>query len=229
MQQALRILRIFLEKGELNDTDEPARFADYQDADVRNELEKMASELSFTLVEAPHAVYFVPDMDNPFLSMSLGDLRKGVGSNAHNVDAFLQCYIIMFILYLFFGGKNTDPKQASFLQIKDIAAELDHRLSVSANQAAPVWQENMEINFTQIVQLWNSLPLREDGHRTSREETVLKACRLMEKQNLLTLVDEQKEVRTTKRLDDLMINYYLSEDRVKSIQALFAREETRNA
>jgi hypothetical protein len=51
----------------------------------------------------------------------------------------------------------------------------------------------------------------------------------MEKQNLLTLVDEQKEVRTTKRLDDLMINYYLNEDRVQSIQALFAREETQNA
>ena len=225
MKETLHILKILLTEGELNDTGEPALFADFKDPKVRSELEEFAEEMAFTLVEVPHAVYLVPEMDNPFLSLSLGDLRKGIGSAARTVDAFLQCYIIMVILYLFFGGKNTDPKRTPFLQIRDIVAELDKRLSVPEEQAAPIWQEQMEINFTQVAQVWNNLSVREENRRTSREETVLKACRLLERQQLLTFYDEQKEIRTTRRLDDLMVNYYLSDERVAAIQSLFAREE----
>lgn len=225
MKETLQILKILLTHGELNDTDEPARFADFKDPKVRAELDDFAQELAFSLVEVPHTVYLVPDMDNPFLSLSLGDLRKGIGSTARTVDAFLQCYIIMVILYLFFGGKNTDPKRTPFLQVKDIVAELDKRLGGPAAEAAPVWQEQAEINFTQIAQVWNNLAVREENRRASREETVLKACRTLEKQKLLVFYDEQREIRTTQRLDDLMVNFYLSDERVAAIQSLFAREE----
>ena len=228
MKETLHILRILLTEGELNDTGEPDLFADFKDPQVRSELEDFAQELAFHLVEVPHAVYLVPEMDNPILSISLGDMRKGIGSTARTVDAFLQCYIIMIILYLFFGGRNADPKRTPFLQIRDIVAELDRRLSVPAGQAAPVWQEQMEINFTQVTQVWNNLSVREENRRTSREETVLKACRLLEKQKLLTFYDEQKEIRTTRRLDDLMVHYYLSEERIATIQNLFAKEEAGN-
>ncbi|HBG55184.1 MAG TPA: hypothetical protein DDW99_02875 [Ruminococcaceae bacterium] len=195
---------------------------------MREELQELAEALSFTLVEVPHAVYLVPEVDNPFLSVSLGDLRKGVGTSAHTVDAFLQCYIIMVILYCFFGGKNADPKRASFLQIKDVAAELDRHFARSAEQTAQPWQEKMMINFDQIAQVWNNLPLRETNRGSSREETVRKACRFLEKQKLVVLLDEQNEIRTTRRLDDLMIHYYLNDERIAELHRLFAREEEKD-
>jgi hypothetical protein len=225
MKETLQILKILLTDGELNDTAEPVRFADFKDPKVRAELEDIAQELMFTLVEAPHAVYLVPEMDNPFLSLSLGDLRKGIGSTARTVDAFLQCTIMMVILYLFFGGKNTDPLRVPFLQIKDIVSELDKRLSVPEEQTAPVWQEEMEINFMQISRIWNNLSVREDNRRTSREETVLKACRMFERQKLVCFYEDGTEIRPTDRLRNLMMNFYLSDERVSAIQSLFAQEE----
>lgn len=229
MKETLQILKILLTDGELNDISNPARFADFKDPKVRAELEEFAEELMFTLVEVPHAVYLVPEMDNPFLSLTLGDLRKGIGSAARTVDAFLQCTIMMVILYLFFGGKNTDPLRTPFLQIKDIVAELDRRLAIPEEQAAAVWQEEMEINFTQVAQTWNNLSIREDSRRASREETVLKACRALEKQKLIGFYEEGTEIRPTTRLKDLMTNYYLSDERVAAIQSLFAREENSHA
>lgn len=225
MKETLQILKILLTDGELNDAAEPVRFADFKDPKIRAELEDFAQELLFTLVEVPHAVYLVPEMDNPFLSLSLGDLRKGIGSAARTVDAFLQCIIIMVILYLFFGGKNTDPLRTPFLQIKDIVLELDKRLSVPEEQTAPVWQAEMEINFTQVAQIWNNLSVREDSRRTSREETVLKACRALERQRLVCFYEDGTEIRPTDRLRDLMTNFYLSDERVSTIQSLFAQEE----
>jgi hypothetical protein len=229
MKETLQILKILLTDGELNDASEPARFADFKDPKVRAELENIAEELMFTLVEVPHAVYLVPEMDNPFLSLTLGDLRKGIGSAARTVDAFLQCYIMMVILYLFFGGKNTDPLRTPFLQIKDIVAELDKRFSMPEEQTAPAWQEEMEINFTQAAQIWNNLSVREDNRRTSREETVLKACRTLEKQKLIGFYEDGTEIRPTVRLKDLMTNYYLGDERVSAIHSLFAGEENNNA
>ncbi len=229
MKETLQILRILLTDGELSDTSEPARFADFKDPKVRAELDEFAEELMFTLVEMPHAVYLVPEMDNPFLSLTLGDLRKGIGSAARTADAFLQCFIIMVILYLFFGGRNTDPLRTPFLQIKDIVSELDKRFSLSAEQAAPVWQEEMEINFMQVAQIWNNLSVREDSRRASREETVLRACRTLEKQRLVGFYEDRTEIRPTSRLKDLMTNYYLSDERVAAIQSLFAQEENNHA
>lgn len=229
MKETLQILKILLTDGELNDTADPARFADFKDPKVRAELENFAEELMFTLVEVPHAVYLVPETDNPFLSMTLGDLRKGIGSAARTVDAFLQCFIIMVILYLFFGGRNTDPLRTPFLQLKDIVSELDSRFSVPPEQAAPVWQEEMEINFTLTAQIWNNLSIREDSRRASREETVLKACRTIEKQKLIGFYENATEIRPTTRLKDLMTHFYLGDERVAAIQRLFAREGTSHA
>jgi hypothetical protein len=44
---------------------------------------------------------------------------------------------------------------------------------------------------------------------------------LLERQNLLRLVDNEREIRCTRKLDDLMLNYYLSDSRVEEIHALF--------
>lgn len=229
MKEALQIFKILLMDGELNDVTEPVRFADFKDSEVRAELEQIAEELMFTLVEVPHAVYLVPEMDNPFLSMTLGDLRKGIGSAARTVDAYLQCTIMMVLLNLFFGGRNTDPLRRPFLQIKDLVAELDQFFSIPEEEAAPIWQDEMEINFPLVAQSWNNLSIREENRRASREEAVLKACRALEKQKLLGFYENNTEIRPTTRLKDLMTHYYLQDKRVGAIQKLFALEEDRHA
>ncbi len=229
MKETYQILKTLLMNGELDAGDDKALFSEWKDPRVRDELEDLAEALSFALVEVPHAVYLVPEMDNPFLSVSLGDLRRNVGTAAHTVDAFLQCYILMFILYRFYGGKNANPKQTAFLQIADIVRDLDKRLQSADTHRAEVWQEEMGINFERIAQVWNNLSLRETNKSTTREETVRRACRFLEKQKLVNLLDDQREIRPTQRLDDLMLHYYLNDERVQDIHRLFAKEEDDHA
>lgn len=37
----------------------------------------------------------------------------------------------------------------------------------------------------------------------------------------MIILDDEREIRTSKRLDDLMLNYYLSEKRVQEINRIF--------
>ena len=55
----------------------------------------------------------------------------------------------MTILYMFYGGKNKNPKQADFLQVKDIVNKLDETLSLTSNEEAQKIEERYSINFIQ--------------------------------------------------------------------------------
>lgn len=61
----------------------------------------------------------------------------------------------------------------------------------------------------------------DEGKHITRVGLVLRACNFMVDQKLFVLRDDKREVRTTRRLDDLMINYYLGMDRVSEIREMF--------
>ncbi len=221
MRRALKIYRKLIEDGKLHDKDDPYLYSDYKDSEVRDMLESFGEELGFTLVDIPHTVYLVPDIDNDLLSFSLRDIRESVASSARLVEAFLQCYIVMTILYLFYGGKNNNPKQRTFLQIKDIVSELDTHFSNASNEMQETLESKYSINFKNIAEIWASRPIYDDTKRTTRHEAVMRACRLLERHKLTDFYDDRREIRTTQRLDDLMINYYLDERRIEDINSIF--------
>ena len=134
MEKALKIYKKFLEKGQITDTEDKELYFEFKDNEVRNILETMARELDFQIIAAPHSVYFVPNLDNNLLGFSVKDIRESIKKDAKLIDAFLEIYIIMTILYMFYGGKNKNPKQADFLQIKDIVNKLDETLSNTSEE-----------------------------------------------------------------------------------------------
>ena len=125
MEEAFRIYKRLLEKGQITDTEDKELYFNFKEQEVRDILDVMARELDFRIVAVPHAVYFVPNVENNLFGFSLKDVRESVKKDANLKDAFLQIYIIMTILYMFYGGKNKNPKQVDFLQIKDILSKLD--------------------------------------------------------------------------------------------------------
>jgi len=46
---------------------------------------------------------------------------------------------------------------------------------------------------------------------------------------LLRIVDDDREIRTTRKLDDLMLNYYFNDSRIAEINGLFEGEAEVNA
>ena len=215
MRQAAKILNKLLTTGELNSGDTEL-FAEFRSLEVRAELDIWGEEMGFELKDINGSVYLIPHADSDLLSYSIKDIRE----NDRMVDAFLQCYIIMTILWLLYGGKNNNPKSVIFLQIKDISKSLDERFADAAAPLSTIMEDEYEINFTQIAAAWNAMPVQDEVRRKTRTGVVLRACRLLERQRLVDIVDDGREIRPKKRLDDLMIGYYLDYQRVEAIHAL---------
>lgn len=221
MEKAFKIYKRFLEKGQITDTEDKELYFDFKEQEVRNVLDIMARELNFQIITAPHCVYFVPNVENNLFGFSLKDIRESVKKDASLKDAFLQIYIIMTILYMFYGGKNKNPKQADFLQVKDIVNKLDETLSLTSNEEAQKIEERYSINFIQISDYWRMKMLKEENKLKTRTGTVLTACKLLRDEKLIVITDDDTEIRATKKLDDLMQYYYLGEDRIYEINDIF--------
>lgn len=218
MKTALKIFKKLLADGAIDDKKDSELFREYLVPENHNDMSEIAAELDFDLVELPHNVYMVPKLSNSIIGFTIKELRADTVPDPSLTKAYLQCYIIMFILHLFYGGKNSDPKNTEFLQIKDIVSGLDERFgNIDADSA----ETEYGICFGAIGELWSSKAVIDEGKYATRVGFVLKACRFMERQKLFAVRDGEREVRTTPRLDDLMINYYLSMDRVTEIRKMF--------
>ena len=136
----------------------------------------------------------------------------------------------MFILYLFYGGKNTDPKQAEFLQLKDIVQALDDKFSKVDEDAKRLLEEDYSINFQNITDEWHAKQVDGVG-RNTRKYMVKKACDILEKEKLVFYPNGEKdiEIRPEEKLDNLMRYYYLLEDRIKEINQIFMIGDDNNA
>lgn len=231
MEEALKIYKTLLEQGEISKQKDKELFQSYTEhPEIKEILEKFERELNFKIVETPRTLYLVSGIDNKILSFSLKDIRESIRTDAKLIDTFLICYIIMFILYLFYGGKNADPKQAEFLQLKDIVVALDERFEKIDEDAQTLLEEDYSINFQNIADEWKS-KIADGNTRNTRKYMVRKACDILEKEKLVFYPNGEKdlEIRPEEKLDNLMRYYYLLEDRIKEINQIFMIGDDKNA
>ena len=223
LNTALRIFKKLLDRGQIDRDSDGDLFLEYRNGEVRSILARMEEEMEFTIVEASSTLYLVPDSSNILLGFVSKDLREWVASDARLLDSYLLCYIIMFMLYLFYGGRNRNPKQRDYLRVSKLSEELDQRLGLALLdlEGTSGLEERYGLNFIKIAELWESKQDYEEKARKTKTGTIINACRLLERHNLIRLVDNDREIRCTRKLDDLMLNYYLSDTRVDEIQALF--------
>ena len=216
LNTALRIFKKLLDRGQIDRDSDGDLFLEYRNGEVRSILAQMEEEMEFTIVEASSTLYLVPDSSNILLGYVSKDLREWVASDARLLDSYLLCYIIMFMLYLFYGGRNRNPKQRDYLRVSKLSEELDQRLGLALLdlEGASGLEERYGLNFIKIAELWESKQDYEEKARKTKTGTILNACRLLERHNLIRLVDNDREIRCTRKLDDLMLNYYLSDNRV---------------
>lgn len=224
LNTALKIFKKLLDRGQLDRETDSDLFLEYRNAEVRSALAEMEEELEFRIIEAPSTLYLVPEGGNSLLGFVSKDLREWVASDARLLDSYLLSYIVMVILYLFYGGKNRNPKQREYLRISKLSEELDHRFAraLADEERTAGLEEQYGLNFIRMAELWEAKQDFEERARKTKTGTILNVCRLLERQNLLRIVDNEREIRCTRKLDDLMLNYYLSDSRVDEIHALFA-------
>lgn len=224
LNTALKIFKKLLDKGQIDRESDGDLFLEFRNGEVRSALALMEEEFDFRVIEASsNTLYLVPDSGNSLLGFVSKDLREWVASDARLLDSYLLCYISMYIFYLFYGGHNRNPKQREYLRISKLSEELDLRFAAAL--AEPVETSGLEerygLNFIKVAELWESKQDFEEKARKTKTGTILNACRLLERQNLIRLVDNDREIRCTRKLDDLMLNYYLSDSRLDEIHSIF--------
>jgi hypothetical protein len=224
LQTALKVFRALLENGQLDRDVNEELFIEYMNPEVLEYLNNFEEEMDCRIVRYSNTIYLIPSCDNKLLGFRTKDLREWFGANARLSDVFLMDYIVMFVLYLFYAGKNKNPKQREFLRISTLLEELDRRftniLSTDREEMAKM-EDQYSINFIRIAEIWVSKKGFEEKKLNTKMGTVLRVCKLLEQEKLVRIVDDEKEIRTTRKLDDLMINYYLNDNRVLEVQAIF--------
>lgn len=226
MRESMKVIKYLIMNNSINDRDNAELFELASREEIRDELEEIGEEWDFTLVRTFHDIYIVPLPDNELFNMRFREFRESITPNARKADAYLQCYIIIVILWMFFGSRNSDPQRTESLRIKDIVLKLDERFS-DENKAEQM--EAAQLNFHRIADKWNGNLYKDEGRKQSKTELVKTACRILIKNGLVIFADDEDEIRCRKRLSDLMKNYYLSDKRIMEINKLFEKEEEDHA
>lgn len=226
LKLALTIYNKLLEAGEIDSRTDSELYLNYKNEEIRAILSQFEEELNFKLLDTGTAIYLIPGMDNDVLGYVMKDIRAGIASDARTVDAFLQCYICMIIFKLFYGGRNTSPIQREFIQTKDLIEELDGRMEGYLKQKEQTLslEEAVGINFLKTAEFWANKQMGDGVSRKTKSGTVLRAFSLLEKERLIRVLEEGRQIRRTKRMDDLFLYYYLDEERVQEIHRIFEQQ-----
>ena len=178
------------------------------------------------LLNFDDTVYLVPSISSQIVGIQPGELRRYFGSNASNKDVYLGYYIMMFIFYEFYSGKNKEPKKTDFIQVSHLINHLDERfdrLEKMNKEEIENLEEEYCINLASCMEIWMNLLVDHESKRKTKTKIIENIIKILEDNKLAYMVENQ--IRTTKKLDVLMRQYYLNADRVGLISEAFERGE----
>lgn len=232
VKTAVKIFRILVEQGELNRGEYGDLFVEYIDSDVQSILNSFEDEMDCSIKKIGNTLYLLPNYDNSILGFRNKDWREWMGSTATNLDVYLAYYITMFTLFKFYGGKNKNPKKLEFLRIVNLIEDLDRRFEAILGEEeheVQVKEEEIGLNILKVARFWKEKIVDEENKKKTKYAVVKKICKLLENEKLIYLIDFDSEIRTTRKLDDIMTYYYLNDSRLEDINSIFSQEVTINA
>ena len=84
-------------------------------------------------------------------------------------------------------------------------------------------EEEYCINLASCMEIWMNMLVDHESKRKTKTKIIESIVKILEEHKLAYLVENQ--IRTTKKLDVLMRQYYLNADRVRLISEAFERGE----
>lgn len=202
-------------------------FIDYLDPEVQEAMNNFEEEMNCKILKVNNSLYLLPDYDNSLLGFRNKDFKEWLGSGARLNDIYLSYFITMFILYKFYNGKNKNPKQREFLGVMALIEDLDQRFqAILAKDSEEIFgkEEELAFNLAAIAEGWQQRLVFDDTKRTTKLGFIIRICGMLEQEKLIRLMENKKEIRTTKKLDDLMSHYFLNDSRINEINAIFREE-----
>ena len=226
VKSAIKIIRLLLAQGEINKREQAFLYGEYLETEVQEVLSIFEEEFECKLLNFDDTVYLVPNINSQIIGIQPGEFRRYFGSNATNKDVYLSYYIMMYIFYEFYSGKNKDPKKTDFIQVSHLISHLDERferLGKMDKEEVEHLEEEYFINLASCMEIWMNLLVDHETKRKTKTRIIESIVKILEDHKLAYMVENQ--IRTTKKLDVLMRQYYLNADRVKLISEAFERGE----
>jgi len=226
VRSAVKIFRLLVTNGEINKREQAFLYSEYLETEVQEVLSVLTEEFECKLVNFDDTVYLVPNIDSQVIGLQPGDIRRYFGSNATNRDVYLAYYIMMYIFFEFYSGKNKDPKRMDFLQVSHLIDHLDERferLRKMSKDEVEHLEEMYSVNLASCIEIWMNLLVDHESRRKTKTKIIETVVKILEDNKLAYMVENQ--IRTTKKLDILMRQYYLSSERAKLINEAFERGE----
>lgn len=218
---AIRIYNKLIEKGEISITDESELFYNYSRKEVRELIDMIEKEADCNIVKINNTVYLIPNSHNEFLGFKPSEIKNIFGSQANTVDYYLYCYIITCILYRFYSSKNKNAKLVDFIPLDNLKEFVSTRLeNVASKEDIKKLEEEHSFNIIKVYDKWDSLLDDHETRTKTKKGVIRKIIGFLNKQGLMYL-DNESNIRTTKKLDDIMNHFYLNIERKKEIETLF--------
>ena len=226
VKSAVKIFRLLLAQGEISKREQTFLYGEYLETDVQEVLSCFEEEFECKLLNFDDTIYLIPGINSQVIGIQPVEIKRYFGSNATNRDVYLAYYIMMFIFYEFYSGKNRDPKKTDFIQISLLVNHLDERFERLGNmnrEEMERLEDEYSVNLATCIELWMNLLVDHETKRRTKTRIIEGVVGILEDHKLAYMVENQ--IRTTKKLDVLMRQYYLNADRVRLINEAFERGE----
>lgn len=225
------IFYYLLRNSELTEAEEPELFKAYvENEDVMN-LVKSQGEIADCMIERyGTAVYIMPNISNHYLGYSKAELKKELcKSTATDKDYYLSQFMILTLLAEFYDGQGARCKSRDFMKTGELQNIVSERLKAGISAEAEI--ERTGLDYQSMSEAFESLKSDDKNSRkkTTKEGMINTVMDFLEKQGLITYIQEDEMIKTTGKLDNIMENKLLNKKNYSRVmRALGVIEDEQN-
>lgn len=218
-------------KSELSESEAPDLYKAYvENEDVMN-LVKSQGEIADCIIERyGSAIYIMPNISNNYLGYSKAELKRELcRSGATDKDYYLSQFIILTLLAEFYDGQGSRCKSRDFIKIGELQNIVSERLKTGVEAEDGI--ERTGLDYQSMSEAFESLKSDDKNSRkkTTKEGVMNNLMDFLEKQGLITYIQEDEMVKTTKKLDNVMEMKLLNKNNYERImKVLGVMEDEQN-
>ncbi|WP_370575879.1 DUF6063 family protein [Methanomethylovorans sp.] len=223
---ALDILYYMLSTNSLEQSKCPKYYLIYeQDAEVRDALELCTERFGLYLCRRDNALYLSSGVGNKVFGVTNADIKYELGKGFNNPEMYTVFFIMHIIVTEFYEESMYDTHRQKLP--KDYLLEtIDSKIrAMSDFEDLQKLSEDYKFNFSEIKELWDSLPtreLRENSDDEKQKGTGSKITMMnetiyfMEKHDLV--IEHNNAVYPTNRFKAVIAEAYNNQDIQKDIR-----------
>jgi hypothetical protein len=218
MVKALGIYNQLLRDGLIDLNDNKLIFQDYESEEVKELLEIIAVESRAYIFENKKRLYLIPEIDNTLIAYSNDELKNSILGYKYKIpDLFVCYYIAISIFSLMYSAKGYLKKVKEYISVTELESIISKTLGeFERDENIEQIENENEFNIREVAKKWIGLKEYKDDkdiRQKSRIGFICCTCEFLSKHDILNLTNEGTQIRTTDKLDKIMLNYYTHPDR----------------